>query len=106
LAERGEYAIDLTLSNNGVDRNVYHGKCLIGPYIQKLLDQQVKVLDELETKFVAVRDQSLQKHPGSNCATNNEEIVKEMVFFSEVLQCYNFFCPFEMNKNNIYGPRN
>ncbi len=38
LAESGKYAIDLTLSNNGVDRNVYHGKCLIGPHIQKLLD--------------------------------------------------------------------
>ena len=39
LKESGEYAIDLTLSNNGVDRNVYHGKCIIGPHIQKLLDQ-------------------------------------------------------------------
>jgi hypothetical protein len=36
--ESGEYAIDPTLSNNGVDRNVYHGKCLIGPHIQKLLN--------------------------------------------------------------------
>ena len=39
LKESGAYAIDLTLSNNGVDRNVYHGKCLIGPHIQKLLDR-------------------------------------------------------------------
>jgi hypothetical protein len=54
LAESGEYAIDLTLSNDGVDRNVYHGKCLIGLHIQKLLDQRLKVLNELETKFVAV----------------------------------------------------
>jgi predicted RNase H-like nuclease (RuvC/YqgF family) len=36
LKDSGEYAIDLTLSNNGV------GKCLIGPHIQKLLDRQVK----------------------------------------------------------------
>jgi hypothetical protein len=56
LAKRGgEYAINLTLSNNGVDRNVYHGKRLIGPHVQKLWDQQVRVLNELETKFVAVR---------------------------------------------------
>ncbi len=47
----------------------------------------MKVLDELETKFVAVRDQTLQKYPGANCATN-EEIVEEMLFFSNVLQCY------------------
>ncbi len=87
LAESGEYAIDRTLSNHGVDRNVYHGKCLIGPHIQKLLERRVKVLDELETKFVAVRDQTLQKYPGANCATN-EEIVEEMLFFSDVLQCY------------------
>jgi hypothetical protein len=89
LAESGEYAINRTLSNHGIDRNVYHHKCLIGPHIQKLLDQQVKVLDELETKFVAVpRDQTLEKYPGANCATN-EEIVEEMLFFSNVLQCYN-----------------
>jgi hypothetical protein len=56
LAESGKYAIDLTLSNNGVDRNVYHGKCLIGPHIQKLLDRRVVILEELETEFVAVRD--------------------------------------------------
>jgi hypothetical protein len=88
LAESGEYAIDLTLSNNGVDRNVYHGKCLIGPRIQKLLDRRVKVLDELETKFVIVGDRTLEKHPGADCATN-EESIKEMAFFLEGLQCYN-----------------
>ena len=87
MAESGEYAIDLTLSKNGIDRNVYHGKCLIGPHIQKLLERRVKVLDELEKNFVAVRDRTLEKHPGANCATN-EEIVEEMVFFGEVLQCY------------------
>jgi hypothetical protein len=54
LAESGENAIDFTLSNNGVDINVYHGKCLIGPHIQKLLDRQVVVLEELETKFAAI----------------------------------------------------
>jgi hypothetical protein len=60
LAESGEYAIEQTLSNHGVVRNVYYGKCLIGPHIQKLLDRQVKVLAKLETKFVAVRDQTLE----------------------------------------------
>ena len=55
LKESCEYTIDLTLSNNGVNRNVYHGKCLIGPHIQKLLDQQVKVLEEFKTEFLAVR---------------------------------------------------
>jgi hypothetical protein len=38
LVESGEYALDRTLSNNGMDRNAYHGKCHIGPHIQKLLD--------------------------------------------------------------------
>jgi hypothetical protein len=82
LSESGEYAINLTLSNNGVDRNVYHGKCLIGPHIQKLLDKRVKVLEELEEAFLAVR-----AHPGATCASV-KEIREEMAFFSEVLHCY------------------
>jgi hypothetical protein len=87
LKDSGEYAIDLTLSNNGVDRNVYHGKCLIGPHIQKLLDRRVKVLDELKTEFLAVRARTIIKNPGADCASI-EEIDEEMVFFSEVLHCY------------------
>ena len=80
LAQSGEYAIDRTLSNNGVDRNVYHGKCLIGPHIQRLLDERVKVLEEMETAFIAVRLLTLAKHPGADCASV-EEIVEEMAFF-------------------------
>jgi uncharacterized FlaG/YvyC family protein len=37
MDETVEYAIDLTLCDNGVDQKVYHGQCLIGPQIQKLL---------------------------------------------------------------------
>jgi hypothetical protein len=87
LAESGEYAIDLVLSNNGVDRNVYHGKCLIGPHIQKLLDRRVKILEEMEAEFVSVRARTIEKHPGADCASI-EEIAQEMAFFSEVLHCY------------------
>jgi hypothetical protein len=101
LAESGEYAIDLTLSNNGVDRNVYHGKCLIGPHIQKLLDRRVVILEELETEFVAVRDRTVFKHPGANCATN-EEIVEEMVFFLEVLHCYDICFALLQQTRTIY----
>jgi hypothetical protein len=87
LKESGEYAIDLTLSNNGVDRNVYHGKCLIGPHIQKLLDRRVKILDELKSQFLAVRERTIETNPGVDCASI-EEIEEEMTFFSEVLHCY------------------
>jgi hypothetical protein len=87
FAPSGEYAIDCT--NNDMDRNVYHGKCLIGPHIQRLLDNQVKILEELETAFVAVRALTIVKHPGADhCASIEEMIVEEMAFFSEVLQCY------------------
>jgi hypothetical protein len=87
LAESGEYAIDLTLSNNGIDRNVYHGKCLIGPHIQKLLDERTKVVEEMETKFLTVRALTIEKNPGADCASV-EEIGEEMVFFSKILHCY------------------
>jgi predicted RNase H-like nuclease (RuvC/YqgF family) len=72
LSESGEYAIDLTLLNNGVDRNVYHGKCLIAPHIPKLLDKRVKVLEVLEEAFLAVRAQTIEAHPGANCASVKE----------------------------------
>jgi len=87
LAESGEYAIDLTLSNNGIDQNVYHGKCLIGPHIQKLLDERTKVVEEMETKFLTVRALTIEKNPGAACASV-EEIKEEMVFFSKILHCY------------------
>jgi hypothetical protein len=70
-----------------VDRNVYHGKCLIGPHIQRLLDEQVKILVEMETAFVAICALTIVKHHGADCASI-KEIVEEMVFFSKVLQCY------------------
>jgi hypothetical protein len=36
-----EYAIDSALCANGVDWKVYHGQCLIGPQIQKLLANRI-----------------------------------------------------------------
>jgi hypothetical protein len=87
LAQSGEYAIDHTLSKNGVDRNVYHGKCLAGPHIQRLVDEQLKVLEEMATAFVAIRALTIVKHPGAACASI-EEIAEEMTFFLEVLLCY------------------
>jgi hypothetical protein len=45
----------LPLSNNGIERNVYHaGKCPISFHIQKLLDKHAKVVEEMETEFVEV----------------------------------------------------
>jgi len=66
---------------------MYHGKCLIGPHIQKLLERRVKVLLEMEAEFVAVRDRTLVAHPGIDCASD-KEITEEMKFFSDILQCY------------------
>jgi hypothetical protein len=101
LSESGEYAIDLTLSNNGVDRNVYHGKCLIGPHIQKLLDKRVQVLDELEKEFVAVRARTIEKHPGADCVSL-EEIREEMAFLLEVLHCYDILFAILRRTRTIY----
>jgi hypothetical protein len=71
-----------------VDRNVvYRGKCLIGPHIQRLLDEQAKILEEMETAFVATRALTIAKHLGAARASI-EEIAEEMAFFLEVLQCY------------------
>jgi hypothetical protein len=44
------------------------------------LDQQVVVLEELETEFVAVRARTIEKHPGAHYATI-KEIGEEMIFF-------------------------
>jgi hypothetical protein len=57
-----EYAIDSTLSSNGINRNVYHGKCLIGPFIKKLLDRRAKVVKEMETEFVVFRVPTIVKN--------------------------------------------
>ena len=59
--ESVEYAIDRTLCLNGVDRKVYHGQCLIGPQIQKLLANRVEIIDQLETEFLRVREQNSRK---------------------------------------------
>ena len=104
LAKSGEYAIDLVLSNNGVDRNVYHGKCIIGPHIQKLLDRRVKVLEEMEAEFVSVRARTIEKHPGADCASI-QEIAQEMAFFAEVLHCYDISLAL-LRRTNIYLGRN
>ncbi len=82
-----EYAIDLTLCLNGVDRKVYHGQCLIGPQIQKLLANRVEIIDQLETEFLRVREQNLNQNPTTNLASV-EEIREEMNFFRIILHCY------------------
>jgi hypothetical protein len=51
--ESVEYAIGSTLCANGVDRKVYHGQCLIGPQIQKLLANRVTILSQLEANYIA-----------------------------------------------------
>jgi hypothetical protein len=82
-----EYAIDRTLCDNGVDRKVYHGQCLIGPQIQKLLANRVEIMDQLETKFLRVREENLKKDPKTNLASP-QEIKEEMMFFRSILHCY------------------
>jgi hypothetical protein len=85
--ESVEYAIDRTLCLNGVDRKVYHGQCLIGPQIQKLLANRVQIIDQLETEFLRVREQNSIKNPTTNLASI-EEIKEEMNFFQIILHCY------------------
>ncbi len=85
--ESVEYAIDRTLCLNGVDRKVYHGQCLIGPQIQKLLANRVEIIDQLETEFLRVREQNSNQNPTTNLASV-EEIKEEMNFFRIILHCY------------------
>jgi hypothetical protein len=85
--ESVEYAIDRTLCLNGVDRKVYHGQCLIGPQIQKLLANRVQIIDQLETEFLRGREQNSIKNPTTNLASI-EEIKEEMNFFRIILHCY------------------
>jgi hypothetical protein len=87
--ESVESAIDLTLCANGVDRKVYHGQCLIGPQIQKLLANRVTILSQLEMNFLHVQEQTLQEVPAANLASV-EEIKEEMAFFGRILLCYDF----------------
>jgi hypothetical protein len=87
MEESVEYAINLTLRANGVDQKVYNGQCLIGPQFQKLLANQVTILSQLETNFVHLQEQSLQKDPTANLASV-EEIRQEMAFFGHILLCY------------------
>ena len=82
-----EYAIDSTLCANGVDRKVYHGQCLIGPQIQKLLANRVTILSQLEANFLRVREQTLEREPTTNLASI-EEIKEEMAFFGQIVHCY------------------
>jgi hypothetical protein len=85
--ESVEYAIDRTLCLNGADRKVYHGPCLIGPQIQKLLANRVQIIDQLQTEFLRVREQNSIKNPTTNLASI-EEIKEEMIFFRIILHCY------------------
>jgi hypothetical protein len=88
-----EYAIDLTLCDNGVDRKVYHGQCLVGPQIQKLLANRVKIMDQLEEKFLRVREENLKKDLKTNLVSP-QEIKEEMNFFRSILHCYD--CAFRL----------
>jgi hypothetical protein len=67
-----EYAIDSTLCANGLDRKVYHGQCLIGPQIQKLLANRVTILSQLEVNFMRVREQTLERDATTNLASKEE----------------------------------
>jgi hypothetical protein len=64
-----------------------HGKYLIGPHIQKLLDDRTKVIKEMETQFYGVRLLIMEKNSGADCVSI-ETISEEMIFFSEILHCY------------------
>jgi hypothetical protein len=56
-----EYAINGTLCANGVDRKVYHGQCLIGPQIMKLLANRVEIMTQLEMKFLHFQDETWRR---------------------------------------------
>jgi hypothetical protein len=81
------------LCANGVDRKVYHGQCLIGPQIMKLLANRVEIMSQLEVKLLHVRDENLAKDPTTDLASI-EEIREEMVFFGRILNCYD--CVFSL----------
>jgi hypothetical protein len=85
--ESAEYAIDDTLCKNGVDRKVYHGQCLIGPQIMKLLANRIRIMEQLEEKLLNVRAANVAKDPTTDLASE-EEIKEEMAFFAKILHCY------------------
>jgi hypothetical protein len=95
--ESVEYAIDQTLCMDGVDRKVYHGQCLVGPQIRKLLANRVEIMSQLEVKFLHVLDENLAKDPTTDLASI-EEIREEMVFFGRILNCYD--CVFSLLRRN------
>jgi hypothetical protein len=78
--ETVECAIDRTLCLNGVGQKVYHGQCLIDPQIQKLLANQVQIIDQLETEFLLVQEQNSMKNRTTNLASI-KEIQEELNFF-------------------------
>jgi hypothetical protein len=95
--ESVEYAINRTLCLNGVDREVYHGQCLIGQQIQKLLAKRIQIIYQLETEFLRVREQNAMKN-----ATTNLTYIEEMNFLRIILHCYD--CAFGLlrrTKNEI-----
>jgi hypothetical protein len=85
--ESAEYAIDDTLCNNGVDRKVYHGQCLIGPQIMKLLANRIQIMQQLEEKLLTVRAANVARDPTTDLASV-EEVKEEMAFFAKILHCY------------------
>jgi hypothetical protein len=101
--ESAEYAIDRTLCDNGVDRKVYHGKCLIGPQIQKLLTNRIEIMGQLESKFLRVRLQNLAKDPTTDLASI-EEIKEEMRFFQSILGCYDCVFGLLRRTRTIFTP--
>jgi hypothetical protein len=52
------------------------------------LDKRVKVLEELEEAFLAIRVRTIETQPGATCASVEEIREEIMAFFSEVLHCY------------------
>jgi hypothetical protein len=99
-----EYAIDSTLCDNGVDRKVYHGQCLIGPQIQKLLAKRVTILSQLEANFIRVREQTLERDATTNLASI-EEIKEEMAFFGQILHCYDCVFGLLRRTRTIFQPK-
>jgi hypothetical protein len=85
--ESAEYAISDTLCKNGVDQKVYHGQCLIGPQIMKLLANRIRIMQQLELKLLTVRAENVAKDPTTDLASV-EEIKEEIAFFAKILHCY------------------
>jgi hypothetical protein len=52
-----------------------------------LLANRVEIMDQLEEKFLRVREENLKKDPKTNLASP-QEIKEEMHFFRSILHCY------------------